>query len=149
MIEEDHISESKKKNIKAIILVLVALSIVIPFTFLSLLITPDRHGEEFLTYKEFQDNHQSMRLKDGDIVFIMDVFSDIWYNRSTGFTYMAFKSMDATRTAPWGYDAGIPEDITGEFGVWDKVVIELEIEEDLDPMGNPRLIAHIADIEKI
>jgi hypothetical protein len=62
---------------------------------------------------------------------------------------MAFKSMDATRTAPWGYDAGIPEDITDEFGVLDRVVIELEIEEGLDPQGNPRLIAHITDISRI
>ena len=131
------------------VLVLITISIVIPFTFLSLFLAQEHHSGQFFTYKEFHENSQYMELEDGDIVFIMDVFSNIWYNQSTGFTYMAFESMDETRTVPWGYDAGIPEDITDEFGVWDRVEIELEISEDVNSQGNPMLIAHITEIERV
>ena len=133
----------------ALVLVLITLSIVIPFTFLSLILTTEDHNEQFLTYREFHENSQYMELEDGDIVHIRDTFSGIWYNQSTGFTYMTFESMDETKTAPWGYDAGIPEDITDEFSIWDRVEIELEIVEDVDSQGNPMLIAHITEIERI
>ena len=110
MNEEEQIPETEKNRFKAIVLVFLIISIVIPFTFLSLVLITEEHGEQFLTYKEFHENYHSMQLEDGDAVVIRDVFSNIWYNQSTGFTYMAFESMDETRTAPWGYDAGIPED---------------------------------------
>jgi hypothetical protein len=133
----------------ALVLVLVVISIVIPFTFLTLILTIEEHSGQFLTYKEFHENYHSMQLKDGDVVVLRDVFSNIWYNQSTGFTYMAFESMDKTRTVSWGYDAGIPEDITDEFSARDRIEIELEILEDINSQGNPIIIAHITDIERI
>lgn len=149
MKNEGQIPEPEKRNYKALILVLIFLSIVIPFTFLSLLITPEEHSQEFFTFKEFHNNSQHMQLEDGDVVYIRDTFSGLWFNMSTGFTYMTFASMDNTRTAPWGYDAGIPEDITDEFSAWDTVIIELEISEELNSQGNPILIAHITEIERV
>lgn len=149
MIEDEQIPKPEKRRFKALFLVLIVLSIVIPFTFLSLILSTDEHGEQFLTYKEFHENSQYMELEDGDVVRLRDVFSSIWCNQSTGFSYMTFESMDETRTVPWGYDAGIPEDITNEFSVWDRVEIELEIVEDVDSQGNPIIIAHISGIERI
>ena len=147
--EEAETSEPKKRRMTALVLVLVVLSIVIPFTFLTLILTTEEHSEQFFTYKEFHENSQYMELEDGDIVHIRDTFSDLWYNKSTEFTYMTFESMDKTRTAPWGYDAGLPEDITDEFSVWDRVDIELEISEEVNSQGNTILIAHITDIERV
>ena len=147
--EEAETSEPKKRRMTALVLVLITLSIVIPFTFLSLFLAPEEHSEQFFTYKEFYENSHSMQLEDGDIVHIRDTFSDLWYNQSTEFTYMTFESMDKTRTAPWGYDAGIPEDITDEFDVWDRVEIELEISREVNSQGNPMLVAHITEIERV
>jgi hypothetical protein len=39
---------------------------------------------------------------------------------------MTFESMDDNRTVPWGYDAGFPINITGDFKIGDKVEFKSE-----------------------
>ena len=48
-----------------------------------------------------------------------------------------------------GNPRDIPRDITGQFSARDGVEIELEIAGDQDQQGNPRLIAHIINIERV
>ena len=96
----------------------------------------------YLTYKEMHDMHENNELKAGDIVYINDTFSDIWYDCEDQYTYMTFDSMDEYRTAPWGYDAGYSQDLTDEYQQGDHVIIKVELEQELNYQGVPDIIEY-------
>jgi len=82
--------------------------------------------EEYITYKELQEKYSNDEYKTGDVVYVRDTLSGIWYNESVNYTFMTFKSNDNYRTAPWGYDAGFPKNITGEIKLADEVEVKFE-----------------------
>jgi hypothetical protein len=142
-------ADKKKKRKIAFIVVILVISITIPVTFISLFIKEEGSSVHYFTYKEFHDQFESLDLKDGDDVHIKDVFSGIWYNESTQYTYMTFESMDASRTDPWGYDAGYQSDITQEYHVGDKVKLKIEMEQEMNDQGIPILVGHIRSIDHV
>ena len=133
---------------KAVILVLLVLSIIVPVAFFALFI-----GEEggtsyrYCSYKEFYDQHENLELKAGDMVYIRDTLSGIWYDQSTQYTYLRFESMDEDRNVSWGYDAGYLADITHGYSAGDSVTLEIEIAQEMSPQGTPILVGHIRSIE--
>lgn len=134
------------KKMMALIIIILVLTIAIPLSFLSLFIKEEGDSRYYFTFKEFHDKYDSLDLKEGDIIYIKDVLSGIWYDEEAQYTFMAFRSMDAKRTVSWGYDAGYPENITDEYGVGDKVIIKIEMSQQMID-GTPRLVAKITSIE--
>lgn len=145
---EDEQGDNRKRKLLVLIIIIIVLSIVIPITFLSLFIKEEGSSRYYFTYKEFHDQFESLDLKDGDTIIIKDFFSGIWYNETAHYTYMTFQSMDEYRTDSWGYDAGYPEDITDDYKVKDKVIIEVEINQKINDQGYPTLVGHIKSIEQ-
>ena len=139
--------QMERKKLIIIVIVILVISIFVPITFISLFIKEEGDSTHYMTYKELHDKHENMDLKAGDVIYIIDTFSDIWYNQSAHYTYMTFKSMDGYRTDPCGYDAGYPEDVTDEFHSGDNVKLEIEMEQELNGQGVPTLVAHIRSIE--
>jgi hypothetical protein len=144
-MDEEEDNSKRKKKLIAIVIIILVLSIVIPIAFMSLFLKEEGESIYYLSYKKLHDKHENSELKDGDIVYIKDIFSGIWYNESSHYTYMTFKSMDDYRTDPWGYDAGYPEDITEEFEVGDNVILKIEMEQEMR-QGIPTLVGHIKSI---
>lgn len=122
------------------------LTIAVPLSFLSLFISEEEESRYYLTFKEFHDKYIGQDLKDGDIVFIKDVFSGIWYDEDAQYTYITFKSMDAERTVSWGYDMGYSKNITNEYRKGDEVIIKIEMSQQMID-GIPTLTARIDSIE--
>ena len=139
--------KTQKKRVIIILIILLVISIVVPISFLSLFLREEGGAIHYFSYKEFHDQYEDLYLKDGDVVFIKDIFSGIWYNQTTDYTYMTFRSMDNDRTDPWGYDAGYFGDITNEFQSGDKVSLKIEMEQEMSPQGYPTLVGHIKSIE--
>jgi hypothetical protein len=146
---EEPVENGKKKGWKkivALIIIILVLTIAIPLSFLSLFIKEEGDSRYYFTFQEFHDKYDSLDLKEGDIVYIKDVFSGIWYDEEAHYTFMAFESMDPYRTVSWEYDAGYSENITDEYDVGDEVIIELEMSQQMID-GTPRLVAKIDSIE--
>ena len=142
-------ANKKKKMIITFIVVILIISIIIPFTFISLFIKEEGNSVHYFSYKEFYDQFDNLDLKEGDIVYINDVFSGIWYNESTHYIYMTFESMDHSRTNPWGYDAGYQSDITQEYQVGDEVKLKIEMEQEINDQGIPILVGHIRSVNHV
>jgi hypothetical protein len=102
---------------------------------------------EDMTFKDLKDKFDNNELNHGDIEYVTDIFSNIWYDQTTHYTYMTFKSMDDHRTDPWGYDAGYPYDITDIYKIKDKVRLKIQMSEETDESGNARLVGHIKEIK--
>jgi hypothetical protein len=145
-IPEENGKKLDIRKMMALIIIILVLTIAIPLSFLSLFIKEEGDSRYYFTFKEFNDKYDSLDLKEGDIVYIEDVFSGIWYDEEAHYTYMAFESMDPYRTVSWAYDAGYPENITDEYGLGDEVVIKIEMSQQLID-GNPRLVAKIDSIK--
>jgi hypothetical protein len=134
------------KKIMALIIIILVLTIAIPLSFLSLFLRDEGESTYYITFKEFYDKYHGQELKDGDIIYIKDIFSGIWYDEDAQYTYITFKSMDAERTVSWGYDIGFSKNITDEYQEEDEVIIKIEISQHMID-GTPRLVAKIDSIE--
>ena len=134
------------KKMMALILIILVLTIAIPLSFLSLFLRDEGESTYYLTFKEFYDKYHNQDLIDGDVIYVKDVFSGIWYDEEAQYTYITFKSMDAERAVPWGYDIGYRENITDEYHEGDEVIIEIEMTQQIID-GTPRLVAKIDSIE--
>lgn len=143
----DFASDGKKRKLLALLIVLLILTIVIPIVFISLFLKEEGCGRYYYSYKEFHDTFDDLELMAGEVIFIKDTFSGIWYNETHHFTYMTFESMDANRTDPWGYDAGHPEDLTEDYHIGDKIIMKIEIKQQMDDSGYTSLVGHIKSIE--
>lgn len=143
------VMKMKSKKLALLLIIVLIVSLFIPISFFTLFITEKGDATYHLTYKEFHDKYEDGELRDGDVAYIEDTFSDIWYNNSTEYTYMTFCSFDEYRTAPWGYDAGYSLDITDEYRAGDDVLIKVELEQELNSQGVPNIRGHIASIEHV
>ncbi|UCE36983.1 MAG: hypothetical protein JSW00_16045 [Thermoplasmata archaeon] len=146
-IEENGNKLGRKKMV-ALVLIILVLTIAIPLSFFSLFLRDEGESRYYFTFKEFHDKYDSLDLKDGDIVYIKDVFSGIWYNEDAHYTYLAFESMDGYRTDPWEYDAGYPRNITGDYREGDEVILKIEMNQEMVD-GKPNLVGHITSIEHV
>ena len=145
-VPEENGNKMDKKKLMALIIIILVLTIAIPLSFLSLFLKEEGESRYYFTFKEFHDKYDSLDLKDGDVIYIKDFFSGIWYDEDAQYTFMAFKSMDAERTVSWGYDAGYPENITDEYRVGDEVIIKIEMSQQMID-GPPTLVDKISSIE--
>ncbi len=136
----------KKKKLTISIIVILIISLFLPISFLMLFINEEGDSTYYLTFKEFNDKYEDGELKDGDVAYIEDTFSDIWYDNSTEYTYMTFESFDEHRTATWGYDAGYDEDITSDYRPGDAVIVKVELQQELTYRGIPDIRGHIVSI---
>ena len=134
----------EKRNIcllAIIILLIVFFGIII---FINLFTEPA--DDVYITFREVRERCDKNEYKLGDVVYVRDTLSGVWYNESANYTFMTFESMDDNRTALWGYDAGYPENITNEFKIGDRVRIKIEFEDgsefDKDIIGRIKTIEH-------
>ena len=139
----------KRKRLALLLIIVLIVSLFIPISFFTLFITEKGDSTYHLTYKEFHDKYEDGELKDGDVAYIEDTFSDIWYNDSTEYTCMTFESFDEYRTAPWGYDAGYSQDITDEYRAGDEVRLKVELRQEIGNQGVPDIRGHIVAIEHV
>jgi cytochrome c-type biogenesis protein CcmE len=145
-VPEENGNKMDKKKLMALIIILLVLTIAIPLSFLSLFLREEGESTYYLTFKEFYDKYHSQDLIDGDVIYVKDVFSGIWYDEEAQYTYITFKSMDAERTVSWGYDIGYQENITDEYQEGDEVIIKIEMSQQIID-GTPRLVAKLDSIE--
>ena len=138
----------RKKRIIAITLTLIAVLIFIPITYLSLFIKDEGDEVHYVTFKELMDRYNDGNVKAGDTVFINDVLSNIRYNSSANYTYLAFGSMEGNRNPSIDYDAGYPaDDLTDRFKIGDGVKLKVDMEQEMGPRGIPVIVGHIEWIE--
>ncbi|MDG6220382.1 MAG: hypothetical protein QCI38_02910, partial [Candidatus Thermoplasmatota archaeon] len=97
-----------KKNWGAIIAILLFISVLVPVAIFTLSVEDTGDSTYTGTYAEILQKHEELGLKSGDTVIIEDVLSGIWYNASTGYTYLQFQSGDELRASPTDYEAGYP-----------------------------------------
>jgi hypothetical protein len=116
------------KKVMALIIIILVLTIAIPLSFLSLFISEEGESRYYFTFKEFHDKYNSQDLKDGDIIYIKDVLSGIWYDEDAG------------------YDFGYSKNITDEYQEGDEVIIKIEMSQQMID-GTPRLVVKIDSIE--
>ena len=138
----------KRKRLALLLIIVLIVSVFIPISFFTLFIVDKGDSTYHLTYKEFHDKYEDGELKDGDVAYIEDTFSDIWYDNNTEYTYMTFVSFDEYRTAPWGYDAGYSQDITDEYQPGDKVILKVELQQEINQRV-PIIRGHIVAIEHV
>ena len=146
---EDEELQDGKVRWKAVLAVVLVLSIAVPGSFIALFMVDEGNSTYYCTFREFHEKYDALELKAGDVVYIEDTLSGIWYNQTAQYTHMTFESMDEIRTVPWGYDTGYRENITDEFSEGESVRLIIELTQEIGAQGVPVLVGHILEIEHL
>jgi len=136
----------EKKTVWTIAVVVLILAIFIPIAWLSLFVGDEGDATHYVNFRQLNDMYSSDELQAGDKVIVKDTIAAVWWEHQDGYSYIAFESMDGHRDSGLDYDAGVQRDLTKEYKAGDKVVIEVKITQELNPLGVPELTGSIMSI---